>query len=110
MAFNYTSLQASTTALIKNFGTQVVITSASTGKTMKTYAVYLGGTDTSDSSNQVSMFTKTTVGTEICYIGLVAVAPMPGDTVISKNRSHKIASIQSYQPADVLLAYKITLE
>jgi hypothetical protein len=110
MAYDYSSLVVSTANLIQKFGTAVTIQSASTGKTVKTYAVYCGGTDASDTTNTTSLFTKITTGTETCYLPATVIAPLPGDIIIGKNRSHKILTIQSYSPADTLIAYKVALQ
>ena len=110
MAINYANLQASTAALIKNMGTAVTITSAATGKVIKTYAVYTDGTDQNETSDQFAKFSKLTVGTEVCFIGVTKVPPLPGDTVISKNRSHVVQTVQSYCPADIVIAYQLGLE
>jgi hypothetical protein len=110
MAYNYTSMQSSIAKIITKYGTAITIVSAGTGKTIKTYAVYCGGKNTSDKTDPTSLFTKLTVGTETAYIPASTVEPLPGDTVTGKGRSYRVLEVQSYCPADTVLAYVLALE
>lgn len=103
--FSSTSTQAQITALIKSFNMAATLTKAS-GVTVKTYAVQ-GKADANNATQSVGLVTQSMA---IVYIpGGLKNIPEVGDVLTFNKIDYTILAIETYEPTNVVLAYKLSL-
>jgi hypothetical protein len=94
---------------IQTYGMSITMTKAN-GSSIKTYGVFDEDKKSSDTTNSLSFTSPMTVGTVVCYIAATAKAPEVGDNLTGNNRSYNITGVEAYRPANVVIAYKLSLQ
>ena len=117
--FNALLTKAKITAVINELGTTVAISHASFNQdtesdtvtvVYKGRAVFSSKRTSPDSTDTTSYTSKINVADGIAYICATGKKPVPGDTLTGKGRTFLVKAVTDYQPADVVIAYKLELE
>jgi hypothetical protein len=102
--FNAQVTQRQVTALLKEMGQQMTLVKAAGGK-YKTYGVW-----SKTESTDASQLSPTLLENKVVYLsGAVTKAPESGDTLEFGKRNWAILKVDAYQPAAVVIAYKVTM-
>lgn len=104
---NHTASQVAN--LLRLYGSSVTITHAAGGNS-KTSAIFMSSKKGSDATNPFSATSQLTIGSGFAFIPAIKKEPMPGDTLTSKLKSNRIVVVEAYCPADITIAYKLTIE
>ncbi len=86
-------------ASITRAGTKIWSGKAVNGKKQTTW----GNTDAESSVSGVIDYSAT------AFIPATAKQPLPGDLFVTKTNTYMVNEVEVYQPADVVLAYKLSL-
>jgi hypothetical protein len=108
MAFD-AAFAAKIASLIAKIGAPVAVSRAG-ASLFKTAGVFVNIKQVVDTSLSDSLLSKINNGTAECYIAATKTVPAPGDTVSGKNRSFTVLEVNAYQPALLVIAYKLVLE
>ena len=117
--FDALKTKAQITAVINQLGTSVAISHASFNQDTETdivtsvykgKAVFSSKRVSPDSTDTTSYTSKINVADGIAYLCATSKKPVPGDTLTGKGRTFLIKAVTDYQPADVVIAYKVELE
>jgi hypothetical protein len=103
--FDYTTTQADVTALLTEMGFRVTLEKAD-GNNAKSYAVW-GKNEKKDVQSSISQVTG---DQKILYIaGGIKKIPEVGDSIVLKTSNWSVDLVEVYQPADIVIAYKVTV-
>lgn len=109
MAFN-AAFALSISTMVASFGTPITISRGGV-VIQKTSGAFINSKVVVDHSLADSMLSKINNGIAECYInGLSKTPPAPGDSVVGKKRIYSVLEVETYQPAALVLAYKLLLQ
>lgn len=106
---DFVGTQVAATKLIASFGTVCTFTRAGSN-IFKSPVAFTQDSKTIGSGGNIRV-SSLIVGQVVGYVsGAVKVPPQPEDNVTNKGRAYNIIAVDTIKPADVVLAYKLTME